>query len=1780
MIDRSAVKDEETTMSLIAAYPGQRSGTHIAVLAASLITVALSAAAQGQYTLTYSSVPAGGGLSTGGTYALLTAVGTYARLDDSSTAQAPTPNPMQWATTPYATGRSTITMMAAEAQDPSGGVQYYFQNVTVSNGSHDSGWQDNRTYTDAGLNPDTVYEYRVKARGFMRVETAYSVQLSTRTHATLGETPEGSAEPVSGELGNDLSLQVDPFTGSVGYTLPIALPPARQGSEPSLALRYGGGGNGWCGVGWSLGMGAIQRDTRKGVPVARSGAAFLNKYDDGKGFVVAFGAVNSRLVQVNATTHEYRAETDQAFLTYEYNAAYDPNGLWTVTDKSGNKFYFGRMPGEFAGRPAGATMKHPLFDSTTKGDNAFLWALAKIQDINGNLTYIYYTTNAGQLYLDEIRYNGHTQSVPTTNSVRFLLDSTERSDKSVSYATGYRVETNKRLSKIDVLAYDYGQSDWTRVRRYHLEYGRSPSTLRSLMTSVKVSGTGDPNDPNSYLPPVAFEYQQKPFEFERTAQGDPILRDWGPLNSQYPTYVSLTDWYDSGTDNFVDVALIDINSDGLPDRVMRNITTNPYNPSATPPGNVFKVQLNTGSGFSSELLDWGPVDALGATTAVGWNSTSSGTKYYWDEDGGSGVDYGYALPSISDLADLNGDGFVDRVMHRNTAYDASYSPSSALNYLHVQYGTGSGFARTGSGTGGGTDFTTQQWGPLDLQGFTAGDDVWPLGEYNQGYYWGSLSCTWDDDSYNITRLTTLDINGDGLSDRVMQGINAASYATYGFLPASSQNFFRVQLNTGSGYERTSGSGGGTQYTTLTWGPIDAQGNTDSSNSSNAWNALTSSKDGATFVSIMDINGDGLPDRVMRKAAAPFNVFKVQFNTGYGFERTTTLGGGGTDFTTRDWGPLNSQGQTDWTWNCPQATTSEAHDSDDSYTRTYVDLFDINGDGLPDRVMQNVSPSNVLRVELNTGTGFTHQIDASNIEWLGVSCQGSGYEAFWWSPNFSITNQDDDPDYTIQNAIMCDINGDGLVDRVMAEKTAASGGDPAIIDVFKVQLNKGPIPDLLCKVNGALGGSVEVAYKPSTQYDNRDHNGIHRLGFPVQTASTLTVDDGLGNRSTTSYEYSRGFFDGQAREFRGFGKIKVTDPAGAMSITYFHQGGGYDDPNGGEYQDAGSVAKKGMPYRVEVYGSDSKLYTVTTNKVEEAEITASTGWRYAYVSQTTKLEYAGVAYEPDSTAYPTTYRAKVRQSVYDIASKTGNILKSIDLAEVSLGTTSAAIATGIRNHTYTNPATTDDLYIHTSYATITGHPEIVNKIAGTKTTSDSAGSTRLKEIVFTYDTLGRVVTEQTWLDKNRDGTVNQYITPASTYGYDAYGNRSYSIDKAGIRTDTTYDGSYHMFPVTKTTGTFVTSTEYDIRSGLPVRTVDPAHLATENVYDQFFRLTDVMASTEPNTDPNLWLTHIEYNLGGIVDQVSYNYVHQKHAAYDAYSCNDGLGRVVQTRTVAEPNDSEPNRVRAVASCYDNRGNIEFQTLPFFADGNDFTPPYSYEVFLNTTNTFGPSNSIGATTATYLDASDLNYNTTYYWQVKKLGAGGQVLATSNTWSFTTETQAESDWRDPENPASSTLLAGVDYDYYNRGYLRLPDFDTLVPDGQGSGTNFSLSVTDDANYFALRFKGYISITTGGTYTFYTESNDGSRLYIGDTLVVDNDGFNTRPEVSGTIDLKAGRHRITVTYFNFVSGIFSPGKSLYVRYSGPDTSTSKIAIPNGVLYRSNPSASAFQIRIIRSLM
>lgn len=106
-------------------------------------------------------------------------------------------------------------------------------------------------------------------------------------------------------------------------------------------------------------------------------------------------------------------------------------------------------------------------------------------------------------------------------------------------------------------------------------------------------------------------------------------------------------------------------------------------------------------------------------------------------------------------------------------------------------------------------------------------------------------------------------------------------------------------------------------------------------------------------------------------------------------------------------------------------------------------------------------------------------------------------------------------------------------------------------------------------------------------------------------------------------------------------------------------------------------------------------------------------------------------------------------------------------------------------------------------------------------------------------------------------------------------------------------------------------------------------------------------------------------------------------------------------------------------------------------------------------------------------------------------------------------------------------------------MPDFDLLTPVytfvtpnldipereyTQGFPTPEMQSVVED---FAIRFRGELAIDTPGNYVFGLLSDDGAKLYINGTLVVDNDGIHPPIGRKGEITLEAGRHPVEIHYF-----------------------------------------------------
>jgi hypothetical protein len=119
----------------------------------------------------------------------------------------------------------------------------------------------------------------------------------------------------------------------------------------------------------------------------------------------------------------------------------------------------------------------------------------------------------------------------------------------------------------------------------------------------------------------------------------------------------------------------------------------------------------------------------------------------------------------------------------------------------------------------------------------------------------------------------------------------------------------------------------------------------------------------------------------------------------------------------------------------------------------------------------------------------------------------------------------------------------------------------------------------------------------------------------------------------------------------------------------------------------------------------------------------------------------------------------------------------------------------------------------------------------------------------------------------------------------------------------------------------------------------------------------------------------------------------------------------------------------------------------------------------------------------------------------------------------------------------LRGLVYHiHHNR--KELPDFEKLKPAGPPIYTSslnlppqsFSQGfpgVTKRNEWFAIDYSGRFWITDPGRYTFSLLSDDGSKLYIDDQVVIDNDGLHPPLEKSGMVDLASGLHRMRVSYF-----------------------------------------------------
>ncbi len=501
--------------------------------------------------------------------------------------------------------------------------------------------------------------------------------------ASIGAVPPPGVTAVQ-------SFQPDLFTGRAVTSIPIVVPPGRRGLQPNVALTYSSSTrNGWLGVGWSVDVGVIERSTKHGVPT----------YDSTDTFTLQFHGVSSDLVKI--PDGSYRARDEGAFL----RCRFDGSG-WEVTDPAGTRYLFGQTPAS----------------RIQSGSNIFRWALDRVTDLHGNAMRFTYETDQGQLYLAQIWYTEPAVGPDPLNHVDFVIED-GRADIEVSYRSGSRIVTAKRLKGITVFALDRA------IRTYLFGYDYSGRTKRSLLTAITQLGLD-----GSKLPATRLSYQAEPF----------------------PTYTRLPDLGLTVSSTWNTLAG-DFNGDGLTDLA-----------SFERPTGTWKVSLSQRTGFAP-AVQWVTGFGPDKTPIVGdWNQDGradigaydAGTWQFLQSDGKSFQSMTPARfetsPGIPFTGDFNGDGATDI---------GTYNTSSWSFALH----RGNTFVVIPS--------MTTAWGGSEYQPLTGdfnGDGLTDIAivslatggvdiRLSDGSGWLGPQ-TWIKDFGPNTAHLAADLNGDGLSD--------------------------------------------------------------------------------------------------------------------------------------------------------------------------------------------------------------------------------------------------------------------------------------------------------------------------------------------------------------------------------------------------------------------------------------------------------------------------------------------------------------------------------------------------------------------------------------------------------------------------------------------------------------------------------------------------------------------------------------------------------------------------------------------------------------------------------------------------------------------------------------------------------------------------------------------------------------------------------------------------------------------------------------------------------
>jgi RHS repeat-associated protein len=940
-----------------------------------------------------------------------------------------------------------------------------------------------------------------------------------------------------------------------------------------------------------------------------------------------------------------------------------------------------------------------------------------------------------------------------------------------------------------------------------------------------------------------------------------------------------------------------------------------------------------------------------------------------------------------------------------------------------------------------------------------------------GVSWGST----------VSTLDFMDMNGDRFPDSITAGgIRYSNGVTYGAggvtgpavpafgdtVPVNLGNVRDVEHRNVRGGFQVSISDDDGQLLNIT----DSAGNSEGVVSTNLgvgagvdWGLSSSNED------LIDMNGDGLPDKVSQ--AADTGRLFVRLNLGYGFGNTVEWPNAPSGFGSPDFGVPSELGAIPAFGDVgPNAVTLQDSLANSitagagigfagvsagdvvTTSRTLVQYVDVNGDGLPDKVMKRIGASDTdqIRVMLNQGTSFLPPLAWTLPDDWGVgdlNPQGafdppqglifaqdphtlSFHRQEGWQASLSVeicfilcvgVSGFTSGSSGWSQMDFADINGDGKLDHVLKKN-----GDANVY--AKVNLIKNA--NMLTDVSGPLGDTLHMDYDEVGHFVGPSPvSGEPKIDMPEHrwVLSKVRIGDGRGNFYTDQINYrsfssssadtqaasaaatgpATGFHDRIEREDYGFAHLEVTH--GVKVSGAWTEGDGSQVEQFFYNQDF--YLKRRLKAEFEL-DSAGKVFrgTFAGPQALVGVPGVRTGWQFP-----SKEDQLNAFYEqtltkgsiPSAVASATLLAGKLHKEHREFDGS-GNLTLYIDGGDES--------------------TTADDVAYKIAYDSV----DPINNVTranDVKAFQTSVTGALLRERTATFDagkgtvhSLTNLVTGGKVPGSGTPGTLYNNQSSTSSFTYDGNGNLKTETDPAGFVLTYAYDAGMqiHRSSITDSFG-YVSTSAPNYRYGVDDSRSDLNGQPETFVYDNFGRLSKVFGPDDQGAAEAT--IALAYNAAASPPVAVTKHKDVQHAndPVETVTFIDGLRRVIETKKDLDQDAAGNGTVATGMSVtglvgFDGRGRIKSQGQPQFVKGGldtDFvvTMPvnptlYSYDILGRRTALTQPD---GTTT-----------RTDYLVTPTSAGSDPITLASGSTWLETRMTDASSNRRLSFSDARSNRLA----------------------------------------------------------------------------------------------------------------------------------------------------------------